>query len=145
MARFPSWETGKPDSGWSWEMRSEPRRAYRLLSVVPFIPSEYIFSLKAPCLETRGSRVCRRYEIYFFTPVTADDMVANSSDDGLLCCNKILTGKDLLFPGITHSSQHAKGSKLIVSGSPPSPATPIPQSLSTHRQVVPTEPTQTRF
>ena len=125
-------------------MRSEPRRAYRSLSVVPFTPSEYIFSFKAPCLETRGIRIRRRYEIYVFTPTAADDMVANSSDGELLCCNKLLTGKDLLFPGITHNSQHAKGSKLIVSGSPPSSATPIPLSLSTCRQVVPTEPTQTR-
>lgn len=103
-----------------------------------------IFSFKAPCLETRGNRKCRRYEIYVSTPVTVDDVVANSLDAELLCCNKLLTGKDLLFFGITYNNQHPKGSKLIISRFFTLFCNSYPPITATHRHIVPTEPTQTR-
>lgn len=73
--------------------------------------------------------MCRRYEIYIVTPVTADDTVANSLDNKLLYCHKLFTGKDLLLFGVPHSNQHPGGRKLIVGGFPTlfcSPYTPIP-------------------
>lgn len=102
-----------------------------------------IFSFKAPYLETRGNRICRRCEIYVSIPVTVDDMVASSLDAELLCCNKLLTGKDLLFFGINHNNQHPKGSKLI-SRFCTLFCNSYPPITATHRQIVPTEPTQTR-
>lgn len=53
--------------------------------------------------------MCRRYEIYVFTPFTAGATVASGLDYKLPRCNKVLIGKDLLFFGFTHNKQHPEG------------------------------------
>lgn len=52
-----------------------------------------ILSFKAPCLETRGNKYAGGVKSMSPTPLTVDDLVANSLDAELLCCNKLLTGE----------------------------------------------------
>lgn len=65
----------------------------------PFIPSEFFFFFKSPCLKPRESGMCRRYKINIFT-------LSPQMTWRLLLRNKLLMGKDLLF---FHNNQHAGG------------------------------------
>lgn len=78
-----------------------PRRVYKLIWVVPLIPSEFFFFLKSPYVKPREreSGMCKKYKINTFT-------LSLQMTWWLLLRNKLLMGKDLLF---FQSNKHAGG------------------------------------